>query len=133
MRIALAILSVTLFLVAAKTHGRQLRLEREKAGYLSVVFGGSNPEFVEALWSAERWRFWPLTVALALGAVALTFRQPRLITILAVFSWAPSLSFFVTGLLSARRAQLWTQNLFWFALTLAAGAACSLVARLSRP
>jgi hypothetical protein len=121
MRIALIGLSVALFLVAAKTHGRQLRLEREKAGYMSVVFGGKNPEFVEALWRAERWRFWPLAAALALLGLLL-FHKSALLAALAIASWAPSLSFFITGILSARRAQLLGANLSWFALTLVAAA-----------
>jgi hypothetical protein len=115
-RLLVAVFAIALFLVAAKTHGRQLRLEREKAGYHSVNFGGENPPFVESLWNAERWRFWPLTIALALIG-ALVFRgEARFI---AMLSWAPSLSFFVTGLLSARRAELFGANWTWYLLTAA--------------
>jgi hypothetical protein len=59
--------SVVAFLLAAKAHGRQLRLERELAGYPHVVFGGTNPPFVEALWRADRVRYWSIA-----GGVALT-------------------------------------------------------------
>jgi hypothetical protein len=67
------VLSVVTFLVAAKTHGRQVRLERERAGYTQVVFGGSNPEFVEALWKRDRIRFWSTAagVLVLLGALRL--------------------------------------------------------------
>ncbi len=34
---------VAVFLLAAKAHGYQLRLERQLMGYPEVVFGGSNP------------------------------------------------------------------------------------------
>jgi len=58
MRITMLIVaSFVLFILAAKTHGRELRLEREAAGISHVVFGGQNPPFVEALWKAERVRF----------------------------------------------------------------------------
>lgn len=58
MRIAMLIVaSLVLFIIAAKTHGRELRLEREAAGISHVIFGGQNPPFVEALWQAERVRF----------------------------------------------------------------------------
>ncbi len=42
--------SVAAFLAAAKSYGRQLRLEREVAGYWEVRFGGTNPPFVAAWW-----------------------------------------------------------------------------------
>jgi len=77
------VLSVATFLVAAKTHGRQVRLERERAGYMQVVFGGSNPEFVEALWKRDRIRFWStaagvlvLLAALRLAGTSLALARP---------------------------------------------------------
>ncbi|HEX8825774.1 MAG TPA: hypothetical protein VF794_38040 [Archangium sp.] len=70
LRAIVLVLSVVTFLVAAKTHGRQVRLERERAGHTRVIFGGENPPFVEALWKRDRIRFWS-TAALvfAVGAV----------------------------------------------------------------
>lgn len=62
-------LSVAAFLLAAKSHGRQVRLERERAGHYEVVFGGTNPPFVEALWRRDRIRFWT-TAALVFAAIA---------------------------------------------------------------
>jgi hypothetical protein len=63
--------SVVTFLVAAKAHGRQLRLERELEGYHRVIFGGTNPPFVEALWRADRVRYWSIAVALSVGVLGL--------------------------------------------------------------
>lgn len=63
--------SVVSFLLAAKAHGRQLRLERELQGYHHVVFGGANPPFVEALWRADRVRYWSIAVAVALAVLGL--------------------------------------------------------------
>jgi hypothetical protein len=63
-------LAAATFLVAAKTHGRQLRLERELAGYWHVTFGAQNPAWVEALWRRERLLYWSLATALALLAIA---------------------------------------------------------------
>jgi hypothetical protein len=60
------------FLAAAKAHGRQLRLERELAGYFEVVFSGRNPDFVENLWRRERWAFW--SIAATVAAITLTLR-----------------------------------------------------------
>lgn len=63
--------SVISFGVAAKAHGRQLRLERELAGHPHVVFGGTNPPFVEALWREDRIRYWSTVAGLALLTVGL--------------------------------------------------------------
>jgi hypothetical protein len=68
--------SVVSFVLAAKAHGRQIRLERELEGHHHVVFGtGKNPPFVEALWRADRVRFWSIAAGMAavvLGLFALT-------------------------------------------------------------
>jgi hypothetical protein len=74
------VLAVAAYLVAAKTHGRQLRLERELAGHWHVTFGGKNPDFVESLWRRERWIYWSLVAAFALLSIGyrrLGFTQPR--------------------------------------------------------
>jgi hypothetical protein len=63
--------SVVAFLMAAKAHGRQLRLERELEGYHHVIFGGTNPPFVEALWRADRVRYWSIAGGLSLGVLGL--------------------------------------------------------------
>ena len=90
-------LSVIAFLLSAKAHGRQLRLERERAGITSVVFGGQNPPFVQALWRRERWLFWGATLLFA-GLAAVTQRWFAI-------AFAPSLAFLVTGVLSLIRAR----------------------------
>ncbi len=120
MRIGLiALLSVVLFLLAAKTHGRHLRLERELAGHLHVTFGGNNPPWVEALWRAERWRFWGVTLSLALPllVVLLVRRRDVGLAVIAMLLWAPTLSFLITGALSARRswaaASNWGSVVWW--------------------
>ena len=60
--------AVVIFLAAAKLHGRQLRLEREHAGVMSVDFRrrSENPPFVVALWRKDRWTFWPVAAAVAM-------------------------------------------------------------------
>ncbi|HEX8439542.1 hypothetical protein [Archangium sp.] len=68
LRAIVLVLSVVTFVVAAKAHGRQVRLERERAGHTHVVFGGENPPFVEALWKRDRIRYW--TAAALVFAVA---------------------------------------------------------------
>jgi hypothetical protein len=114
-----AVLSLGFLLLAAKAHGRQVRLERELAGYWTVVFGGHNPEWVEALWRRDRRRFWALTIALGLVAVLMAAvtpfnaapvprfggvdGRPVAFAVLATLLWAPALALAVNGVLSFRR------------------------------
>lgn len=119
-----AILGVPALLLAAKAHGRQVRLEREAAGYHSAVFGGENPAFVEGLWRRDRIRFWSFVplAALALGA-AIWFLRPDLVaTLVAALLWAPIAGFFFAGLWTwaARRGEggAW----WWLAAACATGA-----------
>lgn len=67
------------FLVSAKVHGRQIRLERELHGYASVSFGpqARNPAWVEALWRADRWQFWTRAAASAFTLAGLTLLADR--------------------------------------------------------
>jgi hypothetical protein len=98
--------SFAAFLVAAKLHGRALRLEREAEGITSVDFRGKNPPFVEQLWRAERSRFWPMAAGLAALALALGHLlelAPRRLVFVAAFLWAPTVAFLITGAMSARR------------------------------
>jgi len=69
---ATAGLSVAVFLLAAKAHGRQIRLERELEGYHEVVFDGTNPPFVETLWREDRAVYWML-FPIAIGVPCLAF------------------------------------------------------------
>src|SRR5215468_10700283 len=105
-RAALLVASAGLFLLAAKAHGRELRLERQAAGVAHVVFGGQNPPIVESLWRSERARFWVATPILAAGLAALLLARGagagRIS--LAALAWAPSISFTALGAWSFLRA-----------------------------
>lgn len=67
-----AFFSLALMLVAAKVHGRQIRLERELEGYMTVDFRADNPPWVEALWRRDRIAYW-IVYAVAAGACLLVF------------------------------------------------------------
>jgi hypothetical protein len=148
-------LGVATYLSAAKAHGRQLRIERELAGYWHVRFGGDNPAWVEALWSRERLAYWSLAAALAVATIVFRALAAR-------FDWPLPLgsrsvaggfvlhlvvplsgAFVVTGLLSVARFALragsaapsegWLSGAAWgsagwWTLTLAMGAALCLLA-----
>ncbi|MFL5352955.1 hypothetical protein [Archangium sp.] len=73
LRAIVLVLSVVTFLAAAKAHGRQVRLERERAGYFQVVFGGQNPAFVEALWRRDRLRFWTVAALVFIVMAGMVF------------------------------------------------------------
>jgi hypothetical protein len=98
--------SFATFILAAKAHGRELRLERVAAGIQQVTFGGDNPSFVDALWAEERLRFWVTTPILSLAlAVVLALAGASRTTIgFATLLWAPSAVFMVLGLMSIVRA-----------------------------
>jgi hypothetical protein len=66
LRVALVAASLLLFLVAAKNHGRHIRLERQLAGHWEVSFVRANPPWVEALWQRDRVVYWSIAIALAL-------------------------------------------------------------------
>jgi hypothetical protein len=97
--------SLVLLLVAAKAHGRQVRLERERAGYHEVVFGGENPPFVEALWRRDRVGYWTVVpaAALVLGAAAWRVGAGWAWLLTAVLLWAPTMGFVALGLASLGR------------------------------
>ena len=107
--------SVLLFLAAAKSHGWQVRLERELAGYPTVTFGGVNPPFVESLWRRDRVRFWSIVLSGAVLAIAAAFAARRSgwavppfrnvassIAVI-VLLWLPVVAFATLGALSAAR------------------------------
>ncbi len=102
--IGLLIASIALFFAAAKAHGRQLRLEREFEGHYSVEFGGKNHPWVEALWRAERFRFWILVAAFEIPALVLSFMTSfNWKILLLLIGWIPSFAFSITGALSLLR------------------------------
>jgi hypothetical protein len=109
-------LSVVLLLLAAKAHGRQIRLERELGGYMEVDFMRENPPWVEALWRKDRRGFWatfPAAIAVLalLGVLTLPPRfgteplgNPTLGAILiAGFLWPLVVAFTANGIQSALR------------------------------
>ena len=114
--------SLAAFLAAAKSHGRQIRLERELAGHWKVVFGGENPPMVEALWRRDRILFWSVFAAVLLGSLAYGLFASRHhgrlplsgsggqaawwgLPFLAL-AWAFILAFLIAGLTSAVRTYL---------------------------
>ena len=102
------LLSIVTLGVAAKTHGRQIRRERERAGYTHVTFGGDNPPFVTALWRRDRVRLWTTAATTALAMLLLIGlgHAPANGLLGAVWSlvFLPMLAGFVlSGLASSRR------------------------------
>jgi hypothetical protein len=62
------------FLIAAKTHGRQIRLEREYRGIDRVDFRREteNHPWLEALWQKDRQGYWPIAgIGVVVIAIAL--------------------------------------------------------------
>ncbi|HEY0138928.1 MAG TPA: hypothetical protein VGB85_32805 [Nannocystis sp.] len=103
------LLSIVTLGVAAKTHGRQIRRERERAGYTHVTFGGDNPPFVTALWRRDRQRLWTTATATAFAMLALIGlgHAPASGILGTVWSlvFLPMLAgFALSGLASSRRA-----------------------------
>jgi hypothetical protein len=116
--VASLLLATAAMLAAAKSHGRQLRLERELAGYGEVRFGsGANPSWVEALWRRDRVRFWSAFAVFAIFAVAQGLAEPASVpvplrapgetsawlAVLTLLAWAGTGAFGVAGLSSAAR------------------------------
>ncbi|MHB8606596.1 MAG: hypothetical protein ACYDCK_15240 [Thermoplasmatota archaeon] len=101
----LILASVGLLLTAAKTHGRALRLEREREGVMDVEFGAeTNGAFVDAMWARDRVRYWTMTplAALVMGG-SLFLRHGLALAIVGALLWAPTLAFLVLGIVSALR------------------------------
>jgi hypothetical protein len=128
--------SFTTFLLAAKAHGRELRLERVVAGIQQVSFGGDNPAFVDALWTTERLRFWVATpiLSLILAVVLAIVGSSRHTIAFASLLWAPSVVFMVLGLASIARAggleRAWLGGSFaWWSLVLLGFALVALLGR----
>jgi hypothetical protein len=128
--------SLATFILAAKAHGRELRLERVAAGIQQVTFGGDNPAFVDALWTAERLRFWVATPILSLIlAVALVIAGASRSTIaFAILLWSPAAVFLVLGLASIVRAGALERaglggSVAWWSLVLVGFALVALLGR----
>jgi hypothetical protein len=70
--------SIALLILAAKSHGRQLRLERELEGHTQVSFVAPNHPWVEALWTKDRERFTRAYPTLILLFAAYAFAAYRM-------------------------------------------------------
>lgn len=68
---AASVATLGLILAAAKTHGRQIRLEREQHGIWKVDFRAGNDPWVEALWRMDRILFWVTLPVVLAGLVVL--------------------------------------------------------------
>lgn len=101
--------TVGLLLVAAKAHGREVRLHRELHGHWQVDFAAQNHPWVEALWRRDRIRFWTtagLAAAALAGLQASGARSPALPSWLLwplVVPWAMTVAFAASGLWCALR------------------------------
>lgn len=102
------VLAAAAVLAAAKAHGRQVRLERERAGFDEVDFMADNPPFVEHLWERDRRIYWPAfaVAGLAVGAFRVATRGWALEVALDSLAAALLAGFFVAGLASVRRFAL---------------------------
>jgi hypothetical protein len=105
--------SVLAYLSAAKTHGRQMRLERELAGHWEVSFRAVNHPFVEALWFRERAIYWTLAAVLALAAIAHAVLRARrkdplhpIFVVLTCAIWPLAIAFIAAGIGSQIRLAL---------------------------
>jgi hypothetical protein len=130
--------SVATYLLAAKAHGHQLRLERELAGHFEVVFGGNNPPFVEGLWARERVIYWSIAASLVLLAAAYSFAASRLgwplplarswigVALLVVV-WPMIGAFIASGIASAARSGTFVPVLLWWVLSLSSAAGVAIL------
>ena len=111
-------LTIAHFLLSAKAHGRQIRLEREREGHPEVTFGAENHPWVEALWGRDRRILWrssgviaPVLIGYLLFAKDLGLPFPAACSwlcsfpasVVLAFFWALSLAFLIAGLASLRR------------------------------
>jgi hypothetical protein len=96
------ILLIFTFLISAKTHGRQHRLERELAGHWSVSFTSRNHPWVEAFWFRQRMIYWSTA---AITAILIIVRKwgNLYIKIPVAIVCSMIVAFILTGILSAVR------------------------------
>lgn len=114
---------VAWILLAAKAHGRQVRLEREALGVFTVDFRGSNPPEVEAIWKRDRRIFWPTMVVLSAGLVAVGAWVDDLALMVAGMPMAFAASFVVAGTASwARLGGSDWRSFGWWTVAYAAAA-----------
>lgn len=95
--LTVAIATGALFLVAAKAHGRQVRIEREQQGYFRVDFGAQNPDAVEAVWRDDRRVLWPAAAAVSACALLAAFVVGRVALVFLAVPWAFIGAFTIAG------------------------------------
>ena len=132
-------LTVLLVLLAAKAHGRQVRLAREREGITKVDFRADNGPVVEAIWRRDRNRFWVVFTAVASGGAIASVVNPLadwpiLVSALAWLPWAFAAGFVGAGLIewasqwkarpgdlpAWRRQALWGSGEWWTVVLAAA-------------
>lgn len=119
MILAAALTGALLVVLAAKVHGRQVRLEREAMGLGGPIDFADPPEAVRPLWRRDRIRYWITLPALAITLPALaaaagaSWPQALLVALVG----APTAAFAALGIDSTRRvAQPAATWLWWGAL-----------------
>ncbi len=131
-QLLLFILLILAFLTAAKSHGRQYRLERELAGHWKVSFTSENHPWVERFWFRQRVLYW--SIASITAVVLIVFRNrlgfskngkwQKLLWGLMTIGLSMIVAFVASGLLSWGRLALnltrnpapgsaWLENLHW--------------------
>ncbi|MHB1261180.1 MAG: hypothetical protein ACYC2H_05635 [Thermoplasmatota archaeon] len=95
-----AVATVALLLVAAKAHGRQIRIEREQQGYFRIDFRSKNAAAVEAIWRRDRLLFWPVFATLGVAGLVWAIAARDLGLGALVVGWAFAAAFTVAGLTS---------------------------------
>lgn len=100
---AAAAATLALILAAAKTHGRQVRLEREARGHMHVDFRSVNDAWVEGLWRRDRHWFWPTFGILAVALASASLWLQAWIWVPFTLAWAFASAFMVAGAASLGR------------------------------
>ena len=110
-RFFIFVLLVLAFLSAAKSHGRQHRLERELEGHWKVSFTSENHPWVERFWFRQRIVYWSIATitAIVLLKQFLFSKNSKLHWIVSgviTIGISMIVAFVVTGLLSWARLSL---------------------------
>ena len=139
------VLLVVAFLISAKTHGRQHRLERELEGHWSVSFSTRNHPWVESFWFRQRVIYWVIVAVTA--TVLITKKWGKIYFRIPVsFAGSMIIAFILTGLMSTLRLAIkltesasipggeWLHNAIWgsavyWLLTVVSAVATLVVAR----
>ena len=134
-QLLLCILLILAFLAAAKSHGRQYRLERELEGHWTVSFTSENHPWVERFWFRQRVLYW--SIASVCAALIIVFRNrfgfskngkwQKILWGLMTIGLSMIAAFVASGLMSWARLAIklsgnsapgseWLENLHWISL-----------------